>query len=204
MRLAAARLWMRESVMLRELERVSELTTAILDDMLEDHAPRASESITAADVTSEDGLEHRRRAMAEGHRRRVAALVEAMGEDRAMEEGRRRMYPVGERLGMEARQRLGLGEDLDDLVDAARLLYRVLGIEVDAEEDEAGNLVLRVDRCALAEVYDPVTCKLMSAADEGMVRGLNPKVRMTFVHRITEGRPCCRADLRIDPRGRGD
>jgi hypothetical protein len=194
-RLAAARLWMRESVMLKELERVADLTTAVLDDMLEDYAPGVSESIRASDVPAEEGLEGHRRAMANGHRRRVTALVEALGHDRAVEEGRRRMFPAGERLGMEARQRLGLEDDLDDLVAAAKLIYKVLGIEVDDHEGEDGTVVLVIDRCALAEVYDPVTCMMMSAADEGMVRGLNPGVSMTFIERITEGRPQCKADL---------
>ena len=61
-------------------------------------------------------------------------------------------------------------------------------------------MVLRIDRCALAEVYDPITCRLMSAADEGMVQGLNPDVEMSFTQRMTEGTSCCRAELHIVPK----
>ena len=201
LRLATAKLWMRTSVLKRELGRVAEMTITTLDEMLREHAPGALEGIRAGDSPMDGDLDQRRRAMADAHRRRVTALVEAMGEEAAVEEGRRRISPVGVALGIEARERLGVGDDIEDLVEAAKVLYTVLGIEVDGEEgDEGGEggdgtMVLRVDRCALSEVYDPTTCRLMSAADEGLVRGLNPRVRMTFNERITEGRPQCRADL---------
>ncbi len=204
LRLATAKLWMRTSVLKRELGRVAEMTITTLDEMLREHAPGALEGIRAGDSPMDGDLDQRRRAMADAHRRRVTALVEAMGEEAAVEEGRRRISPVGVALGIEARERLGVGDDIEDLVEAAKVLYTVLGIEVEGEEGEegkeageggAGTMVLRVDRCALSEVYDPTTCRLMSAADEGLVRGLNPNVQMTFYERITEDRPCCRADL---------
>ena len=195
LRLATAKLWMRTSVLKRELGRVAEMTIATLDEMVREHASGALEGIRAEDSPIEGDLDQRRRAMAGAHQRRVSALVEAMGEEAAIEEGRRRISPVGVALGIEARERLGVGDDIEDLVEAAKVVYTVLGIEVDKEEGEDGTLVLRVDRCALAEVYDPTTCRLMSAADEGLVRGLNPNVQMTFNERITEGQPQCRADL---------
>ncbi|MCK4970602.1 MAG: L-2-amino-thiazoline-4-carboxylic acid hydrolase [Thermoplasmata archaeon] len=195
LRLATAKLWMRTSVLKRELGRVAEMTIATLDEMVREHAPEALEAIRVEDSPMDGDLDQRRRAMADAHQRRVTALVEAMGEEAAVEEGRRRISPVGVALGIEARERLGVGDDIEDLVQAAKVVYTVLGIEVDKEEGEDGTLVLRVDRCSLSEVYDPVTCRLMSAADEGLVRGLNPNVQMTFNERITEGRPQCRADL---------
>ncbi len=206
LRLATAKLWMRTSVLKRELGRVAEMTIATLDEMVIEHAPETLEGIRAEDTPMDGDLEQRRRAMADAHRRRVAGLVEAMGRETAVEEGRRRISPVGVALGVEARERLGVGDDIEDLVEAAKVLYTVLGIEVDteeAEDGEDGSLVLRVDRCALSEVYDPTTCMLMSAADEGLVRGLNPRVQMTFNERITEGRPRCRATLVMVPKGEG-
>ncbi len=203
LRLATAKLWMRTSVLKRELGRVAEMTIATLDEMVREHIPEAMEGIRAEDSPMGGDLDQRRRAMADAHQRRVTALVEAMGEEAAVEEGRMRISPVGVALGIEARERLGVGDDIEDLVEAAKVVYTVLGIEVDKEEGEDGTLVLRVDRCALSEVYDPITCRLMSAADEGLVRGLNPRVQMTFNERITEGRPRCRADLVMVPKGEG-
>lgn len=195
LRLATAKLWMRTSVLKRELGRVAEMTIATLDEMVREHASEALKVIRAEDTPMDGDLDQRRRAMADAHQRRITTLVEAMGEEAAVEEGRRRIFHVGVALGVEARERLGVGDDIEDLVEAAKVLYTVLGIEVDREEGKDGTLVLRVDRCALAQVYDPTACLLMSAADEGLVRGLNPRVQMTFNERITEGRPQCRADL---------
>lgn len=108
---------------------------------------------------------------------------------------------MGERLGMEARARLGVGDDMDELVEAAELLYRVLGISLESEEAEDGSRVLTIERCSLSHCYEATTCRVMSAADEGMVRGLNPKVSMTFRERITEDHPHCSAVLVISPDG---
>ena len=202
-RLTMARLLRRESVLSRELERVAEMTTAVLDDMLDDHAPSALAAIRASDEPMRGDLDRRRLVMADGHQRRVAALVDALGEEDAVAEGRRRLFPVGERLGMEARSRLGVGDDMDELVAAVELLYRSLGIDVTSEETDNGSWILLVNRCALSHRYEPTTCMLMSAADEGMVRGLNPKVELTFRGRVSEEHPHCNAVLMISPTKRG-
>ena len=104
---------------------------------------------------------------------------------------------------MEARLQLQADDTLDDLVAAAQVLYRVLGIDLELEEREDGTRLLRYDRCALSKVYDEDTCRVMGAADEGMVRGLNPQAGISFSQRITEGRRCCVAELTFEPRGVG-
>ena len=55
-----------------------------------------------------------------------------------------------------------------------------------------------VSHCALAEYYTPDTCQVLSAADEGVVQGLNPHVKIKFTKRITEGCFECLAPLNID------
>ncbi|NIP35171.1 MAG: hypothetical protein GWN39_09460, partial [Thermoplasmata archaeon] len=49
--------------------------------------------------------------------------------------------------------------------------------------------------------YEGVTCRLMSAADEGMIRGLNPRAKMEFRHRMTEGMEECLADIMMVKEG---
>ncbi len=181
----------------RELGRVAELTTATLDEMVEEHAPGKLEALRSRDAPMEGDMVERRGAMARAQTRRVHALVEAMGEDAAVEEGRRRMGPVGERLGAEARKRLGVDTSMEDLVAAARFLYKVLGIEFEEEEHGDGSVTLHIGRCGLSEGYDGVTCRLMSATDEGMIRGLNPGAKMEFRRRITEGASECLADIEL-------
>jgi hypothetical protein len=182
----------------RELARVAEVTTAVLDELLEEHAPGAIERVRGEDRVDRDNLEELRGAMADDHVRRVHALVEAVGEEEAVREGRRRMGPAGERLGAEARVRLDIDDSPDDLVAAAKLLYKVLDIEFEAEEHSDGSVTLHIGRCGLTQGYDGLTCRLMSAADEGMIRGLNPRARMEFRHRMTEGANECLADITFD------
>jgi hypothetical protein len=186
------------STLRRELARVAEVTTAVLDELLEEHAPGTLERVRSGDHDIRDDLDHLRWAMADDHRRRVHALVDAMGEEEAVREGRRRMGPAGERLGAEARIRLGMDDSTADLVAAAKLLYKVLDIDFQAEEHANGSVTLHIGRCGLSDEYDGLTCRLMSAADEGMMRGLNPGARMEFRHRMTEGASECLADIAFD------
>lgn len=197
LRLKLATLLASRSVMERELGRVAEMTTAVLDELVDDHAPAKLEALRSEDAPMEGDLDQRRRTMADAQDRRVRVLVDALGEEEAVRLGRRHMTPVGERLGGEARLRFGVGDSLDDLIAAAELLYRVLAIEFEPEELEDGSAVLHIRRCGLSEGYEGVTCRLMSAADEGMIRGLNPGARMEFESRLTEGAPECRAHIKL-------
>jgi hypothetical protein len=195
LRLKVASALTSRSVLRRELARVAEVTTGVLDELLREYAPEGLDEVRSEDTGLGDDLDHLRRAMAEGHARRVHALAEAMGEEEAIREGRRRMGPVGERLGAEARERLGVDDTTGDLIAAAKLLYKVLDIEFKAEEHWDGSVTLHIGRCGLSDGYDGITCRLMSAADEGMMRGLNPRARMEFRHRMTEGASECLADI---------
>lgn len=196
-RLKMASLLASRSVLERELGRVAVMTTAVLDELVEDHAPDRLETLRSEDGPLEGDLDDQRKAMADAQLRRVRVLVDVMGTEEAVREGRRRMGPVGERLGAEARVRFGVNDSMDDLVAAAELLYRVLGIEFDTEEAEDGSVTLLIGRCGLSAGYDGVTCRLMSAADEGMIRGLNPRAKLEFRDRMTEDSNECVAHVRL-------
>jgi hypothetical protein len=202
LRLAAA--WTPETTLLRELDRVDELTVRGLDGLLAQHAPGALEGIKGEDAPPDGpGLAPRRAAMAQAHTARVEALIDAVGRDKAIELGRAAMREVGVRLGEDARARLGVGGSVDDLVRAARVMYRILGIDFRVERTSPDRAVLRVSRCALSRWYSNDACLVMSAADEGVVRGLNPGVGMTFSRRITCGAPECEAEIVVGPLANG-
>ena len=143
----------------------------------------------------EGNLEQRRALMAEGHNARVNALIGVLGYEKAMEVGRTALFKAGYTLGLEARGRLGVSENIQDTIKAARILYKVLGIEFKVEKLEK-DMVLRVKRCSLATSYSPETCRMMSAADEGVVHGLNENINMLFKKRITEGAKECTACIK--------
>ncbi len=201
-------IWTPRRILIRELDRVAALTTGALDGLLRERAPGRR----VADIPLGGSLEERRAAMAANQRARVAALVEALGAEEAVRAGREALFPVGERLGREARGRLGVGDGFGDLVRAAKVLYRVLGINFDiaregpgagteSEPESEPGATLLVDRCALSEHYTREACLILSAADEGVVRGLNPAMGMEFRERITEGAPKCVAQLRLSGGG---
>jgi hypothetical protein len=199
LRLRLASLWLPGPLLVRELERIAERTTAALDSLLEDHAPESLREIRRVEETPATGsLEQRRAAMAVAQNARVEALVGAIGREEAIRLGRSSLHEVGVGLGREVRRRLGVGDDPMDLVRAARLLYRVLGIGFRVEWQGGDKAVLLVDRCALAESYSDEACLVLSAVDEGVVRGLSPRLGMSFEERIAAGAPRCVACINAD------
>ena len=50
-----------------------------------------------------------------------------------------------------------------------------------------------VNRCDLSKYYSHEVCIILSAADEGVVHGLNENMNMQFKKRITEGASECTA-----------
>ena len=187
----------------RELRRIDEATTCALDLLLEERAPEALEAIRREEGRRAGSVTARREGMARAHDRRVAALLEAAGGEEGMLLARRALFEAGASLGEEARRRLRLGRKDAELLLAARVLYRVLGIRFRAEWDGPGAACVRIDRCALARIYSPEACLALSAADEGVVAGLRPGARLRFAERMTEGKRCCLARLEL-PQGDGE
>ena len=143
-------------------------------------------------------LDRKRREMAATHNELVETLMKTLGIDKAISRGRKAMFQEGLLLGRRFKRILGVGDDLEDLITAARIMYTVLGIDFVVEENGKDELVMVVNHCSLASNYNPNTCQILSAADEGVVQGLNPNIRMKFVERITQGHDHCLATLKID------
>lgn len=205
-RLKIASLWLPDFILKKELDKVARNTIKELDNVLKDHAPEKMEEIIEKDEDLKGNrrksmifglpnykfgsLEERRASMARAHNNRVKALIEEVGYEKAIEIGRDAMFKVGYRLGQEARLKLGVGNDFKDLELAARILYKILGIDFKIE-NKGGNIIMVVNRCALSKYYSPETCIVLSAADEGVVSGLNENMNLQFKERITEGASEC-------------
>jgi hypothetical protein len=185
--------WTPKRVIYRELDRVASKTTGALREVIKNN--------TALTISSEEprltgSLEERRTAMAKQHTVLVAALVEALGRERAVLLGREALFRVGRELGEESRRRLGV-ENPYDVVKAAKILYRVLGIEFDVIWVDEAKGVMTVHRCALAKEYSELTCQILSAADEGVMSGLAPNATMRFKEKLTGGCNTCIAEITI-------
>jgi len=191
-RLKIASLWLPNFILKRELDNVAKKTTGGLDIMLKQQVPQKILEIKNKDKVLEGSLEERRIIMAKAHNNRVKSLIEELGYDNAIEIGRKAMFKAGHELGMEAKKKLGVGKSFNDVQSAAKIMYKILGIEFKIENKD-GNIIMVVNRCALSKYYTPESCIVLSAADEGVVRGLNENLDMKFKERITEGSSECRA-----------
>jgi hypothetical protein len=93
-------------------------------------------------------------------------------------------------LGQELRAQFHVA-NREEAMRAARLVYRVIGIELRGEAQ--GKIT--ISSCFFSGYYSPSVCQLVSALDEGILSGLSNGGRLTFTQRITEGCDCCRAAL---------
>jgi hypothetical protein len=195
-KLAFLMLWTPKWVIRKELDKVAAATTSVLVDLLNANAPGVPFKISyEGDVTRT--LEAKRAAMAKDHATLVAALAEAVGRDNSMKLGRAALFEVGRKLGTETRGRLGV-QGSGDLVKAAKVMYRVLGIDVKVTWLAQKSATLTVKRCALAEQYSELTCMVLSATDEGVMTGLCPSATMKFQDKMTGGCSTCTADIKLD------
>lgn len=188
--------WTPDYVLRKELDRVHKLTTNALKALLEIYAPNAFAKIASEMALPLGNVEEKRTAMAKAHVLLVDALSEAVGRDQAIILGRKTLFEVGKSLGKETRKKLGI-RDSQDLIKAAKVLYRVLGITFEVEWQGKTTATLIVNHCALAEEYSELTCMVLSATDEGVIRGLEPNVNMSFKERMTSGCSKCTAQIQF-------
>jgi len=196
-KLALASLWLPPWTTRRELSRVGAVTTSVLDRLLAECSLETLEGTRRGDFALRGSLKERRAALAAGHSARVARLNELLGREAGIEKARSALFDAGVELGEEARRRLSVGRTRRDLLRAARILYRVLGIDFHAEWSADGAARIRILRCALACEYTRDACLALSATDAGVVAGLWTGATLEFDERITEGKRACLARLSL-------
>lgn len=199
-RLWIASYWVPPFLLLSEIDHVAMVTVNCLDDLLLKYAPSKLSIIQKDKFHMEGNINNRRKLMAKAHNVRVKALIDALGYEDAMKIGRKALFQAGLKLGQEARERLGVGDSLQDLIRSARVLYHVLGIEfkvdIHGKENKVNDLHIIISKCSLSSYYTAETCQILSAADEGVVQGLNENIQMKFTQRMTEGPSECMACIK--------
>jgi hypothetical protein len=136
-------------------------------------------------------------AYAEFTAREARRVVDEGGPAVAAAKKRLRRSTAG--LGTAVRRRLGLRKPTEAF-DAWKLLYGQLGIEVGG--GPRGQVT--ITRCFFADFYDESVCGVVEALDDGLANGLFDGASLIFAERLTGGRPCCRAILRLDARSGGE
>ncbi len=180
----------------KELQNISNETTAALKALVSKYA---GESTNASDQNRQPKtIEEQRAVMAQTQATLAERVQNSVGHDEAVKLGRAALFLVGQNLGRRARKSLGVSDNPRDLVRAAKILYRILGIEFHLEWHDQSSATLIIDRCALAKEYSSLTCELLCATDEGVLNGLLPKVRMRFKEYMTSGCKNCRASIAFE------
>ncbi|WP_414470269.1 L-2-amino-thiazoline-4-carboxylic acid hydrolase [Methanobacterium sp. ACI-7] len=189
-RLKIISLWLPDYFLKKDLDIVAKNTIEGLNRVLKKYTPWRLDEVIEQDELLKGSAEKRRSIMANAHNRRVKVLIEEFGYEEAVKIARKAMFEVGFQLGQKARLRLGVGDDFKDLQHAAKIMYKVLGIDFKIE-NRGKKFTMIVNRCALSKYYTPEACIVLSAADEGVVRGLNQNMKMEFKERITGGASEC-------------
>jgi len=192
-RLALAEIWLPKGTVIKELLRVEGASNRALDSVLTERVPTYRTPLLEPIEGGPEGIRVR---MAKGHRARVDILLKELGREEGTRLGRRAVFEAGEELGRDARARLRVGGGARDIERAAKLLYRVLGIDISISiSGDKGEM--RVTRCSLSSHYSKDTCSVLSAMDAGMFRGLSPRIRMHFSQSITSGSKECLAAIEM-------
>lgn len=189
--------WTPKYIIRKELENISDLTTTALKALISKHAV-GEVDVNGQNHQPQTSIHEQRAVMAETQAKLVETLESAIGHEEAVKLGREALFLVGQNLGKQTRGKLGVSDNPKDLTRAAKILYRVLGIDFHLEWHDKSNATVIIDRCALAQQYSKLTCEVLSATDEGVMNGLQPNVTMKFKEYITSGCKNCRADINLN------
>jgi len=189
--------WTPKYIIRKELENISDLTTTALKALISKHAV-GEVDVNGQNHQPQTSIHEQRAVMAETQAKLVETLESAIGQEEAVKLGREALFLVGQNLGKQTRGKLGVSDNPKDLTIAAKILYRVLGIDFHLEWHDKSNATVIIDRCALAQQYSKLTCEVLSATDEGVMNGLQPNVTMKFKEYITSGCKNCRADINLN------
>jgi hypothetical protein len=107
---------------------------------------------------------------------------------------RDRLFSAAQAMGQDLRREFRVATERD-VVSALRICYQALGIKFEG----AGYGEVVIPRCLFSSYYSGPVCRVMQALDQGIASGLSRGGRLTFTGRITEGNPCCRANLEPPP-----
>ena len=188
--------WMPSYLIRRELANVSEQTTGALNALLTKYNTQEAE--TYLKKPSSRSIQEIRANMAQTQAEQVERLEGIVGHEKAVKLGREAMFLAGKQLGEQTRIKLGVSDNPKDLIKAAKILYRILGIDFHLEWQNSVNATAIITRCPLAEQYSKLTCEVLSAIDEGVIAGLQPNVSMHFQEYMTSGCENCRAIIQFN------
>ncbi len=198
LRLLILNWWTPKYIIRKELKNISDKSNMALRELVSKYVAKSVDNTNEKQQQSSKSVEEQRTIMAQTQAKLVNMLATGVGNEEAVKLGREALFLVGQNLGKQVRSRLGVNDNPEDLAKAAKILYRVLGIEFHLEWHDQSSATLIIDRCALADQYSKLTCEVLSATDEGVINGLQPEVTMKFKEYMTSGCKNCRANINLN------
>ena len=180
-------------VIRRELAYVSDHTTIALESLLANND--IHEICRPLKQQIPVSIEHQRANMAQTHAKLVETLEADVGHEKGVALRKGNIIFHRRKPGQTNSYQTWRRDNPNDMIEAAKILYRILGIDFHLEWLDESNATLIIDRCALAEHYSKLTCEVLSATDEGIMQGLQPNSTMQFKEYMTSGCTKCKADI---------
>ena len=113
--------------------------------------------------------------------------------DNNAEAVKKRLYLNAFQMGEKLRKDFRIKTQAD-VIRLSKILYKIL--KIDFNGNLSGEVIIK--RCFFSQFYTPEVCGIISSIDEGLAAGLSAGGRLVFKNRITEGRNCCHATLKME------
>ncbi len=107
-------------------------------------------------------------------------------------EVKNRLHRYAFHMGMGLREGFGV-KNMREAMKLARMIYDIVGIDFCG--DEEGSVTVR--RCYFSRYYPPEVCAVIASLDAGLLAGISGGGRLSFSHRLTEGKECCEGRLSL-------
>jgi len=196
LKLLLAAKWIPQRIIKQELLFIAESTISLLNILLREYNIATATNIL---IQKNQSLKQIRKNMALIHVLQVRRLIEHLGYKETLSRGRERLYALGQRIGRVFKNQFNIGPDLKDTRRAIEIMYKILQIKFHIQWISPIEARLYVKHCSIARYYREHTCAVLCAADEGVINGINTSLTMKFKNHLTQGHPCCRAELHYTP-----
>lgn len=116
----------------------------------------------------------------------------ALQDGQDIENIKERLYKGSLKIGQQLRKWFKINT-MGEVMEAAVVLYDVIGIDFIGNSD--GEIT--INSCFFSIYYNKEICGIISALDKGIAAGLTGGRELNFTQRLTEGKDCCQALIKI-------
>lgn len=126
----------------------------------------------------------------------IGLLVNSLDKDK---DASKAMRELGEKQGKAISNELGLGNNLKEVMQITVLANSLFGTKSQIFSLNENKGQTKITKCAWAsDRWGVRPCALLSSYELGLVEGLNSKVHMKFLKKISKGDEYCLTEYRME------